>query len=96
MNENNNAIELIKAINFHPKALEVFIETIINQVAISGKDVSGKEPKEQMRSIFTSNSFLKPFAENFKTIFTDQEITCLLEIYQSELMAKMLKHYEPE
>lgn len=47
-----------------------------------------------MRSIFTSNSFLQPFAENLQTLFTDEEIASLLGIYQSNLMKKMLKHSE--
>lgn len=90
----HNAIEFIKAANLYPKALNVFIDTIIKQLAISKKDISCEEDKEKMRSIFTSNSFLQPFTENLKTLFTDEEITSLLDIYQSSLMQKMLKHSE--
>ena len=47
-----------------------------------------------MRSIFIRISFLQPFAENLKAFLQIEEITSLLEIYQSSLMQKMLKHSE--
>lgn len=90
----NNAIELIKAIYFNPKALKVFIDTTVKQLAISGKNISDENTKEKMAFIFLSNNFLKPFAEKFKAFFTDEETDLLLEIYQSDLMAKLLKHSE--
>ncbi|MDR2539879.1 MAG: hypothetical protein LBC45_04720 [Chlamydiales bacterium] len=88
----HNAMECIKAVHLHPKALNVFIDTIVKQLAISGKDISHEEHKEKMRSIFISNDFLKPFAENLNNFFTEEEITSLLGIYQSSLMKKMIKH----
>ncbi|MGL4540036.1 MAG: hypothetical protein ACRCU0_03575 [Candidatus Rhabdochlamydia sp.] len=90
----NNAIELIKAIYFHPKALKAFIDTTVKQLAISGKDISDENTKEKIKTVFLSNNFLKPFAEKFKTFFTDEETDLLLEIYQSDLMTKLLKHSE--
>lgn len=90
----HNAIAFIKAVNLYPRALNAFIDTIVKQLAILGKDISHEENKEKMRSIFTSNSFLQPFAENLQTLFTEEEIVSLLGIYQSNLMNKMLKHSE--
>jgi len=90
----HNAITFIKAVNLYPKALNALIDTIVKQLAILGKDISHEENKKKMRSIFTSNSFLQPFAENLQTLFTDEEIASLLGIYQSNLMKKMLKHSE--
>ncbi len=92
--DTHNAIEFFKVINLYPKALNALIETIVKQLAIVEKDISREEDKEKMRSIFTSNSFLQPFAENLKTLFTDKEIASLLGIYQSSLMQKMMKHSE--
>ena len=116
-----NAIELIKAIYFNPKALKVFIDTTVKQLAISGKDISDENTKffacerdilrmqlamaqtlqARNKDILASatksdlsNNFLKPFAEKFKAFFTDEETDLLLEIYQSDLMAKLLKHSE--
>lgn len=92
--DNHNAVEFFKVVNLYPRALNVFIDTIIKQIAISGKDILHEENKEKMRSIFTSNSFLQLFAENLQALFTDEEIASLLGIYQSNLMKKMLKHSE--
>lgn len=90
----NKAIELIKAMYFHPKALKVFIDTKVKQLAIFGKDIPDEWPRDATESVLTSDSFLKPFAENVETVFTEEEIDSLLEIYQSKLMEKLLNHSE--
>lgn len=67
--DNHNAVEFFKVVNLYPRALNVFIDTIVKQLAILGKDISHEENKEKMRSFFTSNSFLQPFAENLSRLF---------------------------
>ncbi|MGL5263588.1 MAG: hypothetical protein ACRDAI_03295 [Candidatus Rhabdochlamydia sp.] len=74
--------------------MKVFIDTTVKQLAISGKDISDENTKEKIKTIFLSDSFVKPFAEKLKTFFTDEETDLLLEMYQSDLMAKLMKHSE--
>lgn len=91
---NNKAIELIKVIYFYPKALAVFIDTSIKQLAIFGKDIPDGCSRDAIASILTSDSFLEPFAEKIKTLFAEEEMDSLLEIYQSKLMKKFLRQSE--
>ena len=48
--------------------------------------------KDRLKSFFTSSSFLKQFVGIFKKIFSEDEISSLIEIYQSSAMQKMHKH----
>lgn len=91
---NNKAIELIKIIYFYPKALKIFIDVKIKQLAIFGGNIPDEWSRDPVESILTSDKFLKPFAENIESIFTEEEIGSLLEIYQSKVMQKFLTHSE--
>lgn len=87
-----NVIEMIKAMNLQPKALNVLIDTLIKQASIIGKNPLEKVSKNQMQSLFTSDTFLGKFTDQYKAIFTDEEIFNLLEIYHSTPMKKLLEH----
>jgi hypothetical protein len=87
-----NVIEMIKAMNLQPKALDVLIDTLIKQASILGKNPMEKVSKNQMQSLFTSDAFLGKFTDQYRAMFTDEEIFRLLEIYQSNPMKKLLEH----
>ena len=86
-----DVIAVIKAIVLHPKALDALINASIKQEAILNKRELDASANDQLRSIYTSDSFLKGFVGPFKEVFSDEEIFGLLEIYQSTMMKKLLE-----
>lgn len=70
----------------------MWIDTFTKQAAILGKNLGPEGSKDQLRVFFTSDNFLRQFIKPFREIFSEDEISSLLVMYQSPVMKKMLKH----
>ncbi len=88
---NDDVIKLIKLVAAHPKALDVWIDASVKRFAILGKKDLNVD-KDHLRSVFTSSSFLKQFVGVFNKLFSEDEISSLIEIYSTSVMQKMHKH----
>jgi hypothetical protein len=87
----DDIIKLIKLIALHPKSLDMLINASIKCSAILKKDHLNVD-RNNLKSFFTSSGFLKQFVVGFKKIFSEDEITDLIEIYQSSVMQKVYEH----
>lgn len=85
-------IKVIQAMAVNPKSLDVLMDVFAKQTSIFGRDVLDNESKNQLKSLFVSDVFLRQFVGQFKALFTNEEIYELLEIYQSSVMKKWFKY----
>lgn len=83
-------IETIKSIALTPKSLDILLDTFAKQASLSGAKTLDENSKLELKSLFLTEDFLKPFVEQFKMIFSNDELCDLLKIYQSNAMKKWM------
>jgi hypothetical protein len=79
---------LIKLIALNPKSIDLLIDTSIKRLNILGRKNLNFD-KKHLKAVFTSPDFLQQFVGAFCKIFSENEISNLIEIYQSNVMQKM-------
>jgi len=87
----DEVIKLIELIALHPNALDSWIDVSVKRFAILGKKDLDVD-KDHLKAVFSSSGFLKQFVPNFKSLFSEDEISSLIETYQNSMMQKMHEH----
>ena len=94
MKNETKAVKAIRTIVLNQKAIDVLIDTFTKQAVILGSATLDAKLKEKLHTFFTSAEFLNPFADYFKTLFKDEEISQLIEIYEIDVLKKWLENME--
>lgn len=83
-------IELLKAVFFYPEALDALTgacSKVSKLAANSNREFSEQEMKVAKEKIL-SDSFLSPFGDNVAQLFSEEEVSTLLDFYSSSVAKK--------
>jgi hypothetical protein len=86
------AIEFTKLFILSPKALDVTIDTFSKQSTLMGENALDEQQKAHLRQLFTSDDFLRTFSTKVQEIFSEDELTHLIQIYKLDVMKKIHQH----